>query len=603
MILQALKEYYDRLPGELAPEGFEKKTFEFLIVINKKGEYVDILDTREPDEKKLVGKTFELPRSHSRQSSSAYKTTFLLWDHIGYVLGLPVEDEKSKKQHITWLNMLNSLPLELKKNEGIAAILRFYDSGEVKKAIISPKITDCLKVKPCNISFQLDSDQFSIIPCHKAVKDYVVKSLKSINKSDNELDNDTDNKVGTCLITGERGIIVRTHNKTFINKDANSLVCFQKDSGYDSYGKEQGYNAPIIQSTEFAYVTALKTLLKSSKQKIMIGNTVTIFWSQKKTQFESIFAQFFKGAENDNPSDNILLVESLLKSPRSGEFLQDPSNIKFFVLGLAQGGGIRICVRFWKVGTIADFAGNIRQHFLDLELIKPDFEPRFFTINQLLKYASPLDDKDRIPPNIEGDFMRCIMDGTSYPSTLLQLVLRRIKNDGPPKEGKSDRWGANKSVRIALVKACLNRYLRKKDLTAKEFKMELDTEQSSVAYRLGCIFAILERIQEKANPKINTTIRERYYGAACCTPITVFPTLLRLKNHHIAKMENKKEAAFFERIIGKILIPPNDLIKPINKFPPYLSLHEQGEFAIGYYHQRQDLFTSKKKTPSEEAIK
>ena len=110
-------------------------------------------------------------------------------------------------------------------------------------------------------------------------------------------------------------------------------------------------------------------------------------------------------------------------------------------------------------------------------------------------------------------------------------------------------------------------------------------------------------VKEKANPKINTTIRERYYGAACCTPLTVFPTLLRLKNHHIKKLENKWEAGFFERLIGETIKPPDDMIKPIYKFPPHLTLYEQGEFAIGYYHQRQDFFTSKKKDALNKAKK
>jgi CRISPR-associated protein Csd1 len=601
MILHSLKEYYDRLSEELAPEGFERKCLEYLIIINRKGEFIDIEDTREKVGKRLMGKTFELPRSISRSGSSSYKTTFLLWDHIGYVLGMPFEDKLSEKQHETWLATLHSLPLELKSDEGVTAILLFYSSGEFRKAIDSPKIKECIKSKPCNMSFQLDIDQFCIIPCRKAVKNYVVKKLKY--SSSNDAGNDINCKMGVCLISGNRGTIVRTHSKTFISKDANSLVCFQKKSGYDSYRKEQGYNAPVIKSTEFAYITSLNTLLKSQTQKLMIGKTVTIFWSQKKTQFETIFAWFFNEVEKDDPSDNVLIVESLLKSPQSGEFIQDPPDIKFFILGLAQGGGHRICVRFWKAGPIADFARNIRQHFLDLELKKPAFEPRFYTINQLLKYSSPLDDKDRIPPNIEGDIMRSIMDGTLYPLTLFQQVLRRIKSDGPPKESKSDRWGANKSVRIALVKAFLNRYIRKNNPTKKEFIMELDTEQNSVAYRLGRIFAVLERIQEKANPKINTTIRERYYGAACCTPLTVFPTLLRLKNHHIKKLDNKWEVGFFERLIGETIKPPNNSIKPIYEFPPHLTLHEQGEFAIGYYHQRQDLFTSKKEKASIEVVK
>jgi len=104
---------------------------------------------------------------------------------------------------------------------------------------------------------------------------------------------------------------------------------------------------------------------------------------------------------------------------------------------------------------------------------------------------------------------------------------------------------------------------------------------------LGRLFAVLEKIQEEANPGINATIREKFYGAACATPVTVFTNLLRLKNHHLAKMDNRGRVINFEQLLGAIMSHLTD-------FPAHLNLHQQGLFAIGYYHQRQDFFTSKK---------
>jgi CRISPR-associated protein (Cas_Csd1). len=116
--------------------------------------------------------------------------------------------------------------------------------------------------------------------------------------------------------------------------------------------------------------------------------------------------------------------------------------------------------------------------------------------------------------------------------------------------------------------------------------MALDTEQPSIGYQLGRLFAVLEKIQEEANPGLNTTIKERYYGAACSSPVIVFGTLIRLKNHHLAKIDNQGRVTNLERLVGEIL-------SHIDDFPAHLDLHEQGKFAIGYYHQRQDLFTKK----------
>jgi CRISPR-associated protein Csd1 len=119
--------------------------------------------------------------------------------------------------------------------------------------------------------------------------------------------------------------------------------------------------------------------------------------------------------------------------------------------------------------------------------------------------------------------------------------------------------------------------------------MSLDSNQPSIGYQLGRLFATLEKIQEEANPGLNATIREKFYGAACASPVTVFSNLLRLKNHHLAKIDSKGRVVNFEKLLAEI-------IGRFDDFPAHLDLHEQGRFAIGYYHQRQEFFTKKDDT-------
>ena len=72
-------------------------------------------------------------------------------------------------------------------------------------------------------------------------------------------------------------------------------------------------------------------------------------------------------------------------------------------------------------------------------------------------------------------------------------------------------------------------------------------------------------------------------------PVMVFPTLLKLKNHHITKLEKEKKgrAVNLEKLIGVIM---QDVV---DEFPSQLSLQDQGRFAIGYYHQKQHPSTYK----------
>ena len=118
--------------------------------------------------------------------------------------------------------------------------------------------------------------------------------------------------------------------------------------------------------------------------------------------------------------------------------------------------------------------------------------------------------------------------------------------------------------------------------------MCLDEGNTNIGYRLGRLFAVLEKIQTDANPGLNATIRDRFYGAASSTPVAVFANLMRLSNHHLSKLEKEKPGLFISRkqLLGEIL-------NPVQDFPAHLALADQGRFAIGYYHQTQDLWTKK----------
>jgi CRISPR-associated protein Csd1 len=200
-------------------------------------------------------------------------------------------------------------------------------------------------------------------------------------------------------------------------------------------------------------------------------------------------------------------------------------------------------------------------------------DPEYPSLFRLLTACAVQRKSDNIPPNLGGEIMRSALSGNRFPATWLNAAVSRCR--------------AEQDVgyyRAAAIKACLSRNFSYS--TPEDIKPMLDPYNPNVAYRLGRLFATLEKIQEEANPALNATIRERYYGAASSTPVTVFTTLLRLKNHHVAKLVAKSRAGWFEKLIGEIM-------GGISAFPPHLALPDQGMFAIGYYHQRQALFTKR----------
>jgi CRISPR-associated protein Csd1 len=590
MILQALKEYYDRKAADpengIAPEGFERKELQFLVVIDRNGALIALEDTREKMGKKLVGKTFLVPRSVPRSGGKSYATSFLLWDHFGYLLAHPQDDEKTPKQHKTWIDALSQLPEELKADDGVAAMIKFYASNGVTAVKGASNWKDCAELPSCNMAFRLAGDCVPV-PCRPAVQAHVQAASSRDADADSD-DHGEPRVVARCLVTGEIGEIARIHGKTPINKDAKTLVGFQKHAGYDSYRKVQGFNAPVSKSAEFAYTTALNSLLKSSTSRMKVGDAVTVFWAAKPCSIESEWLNYFDPPK-DNPDRGVKAVESLYASVRNGAFSPDDESNRFFVLGLAPS-SVRIAIRFWIADTVSSMARKIWQHFEDIRIVHGPKEHDSIPLHFLLVSTAALGEAEKIPPNLAGDTMRAILEGRPYPQTLLQAAIRRARAEQAEHDGRTGKSLPNvPHERAALIKACLNRSLRfNKTEHMEEMKVSLDLNNTNTGYRLGRLFCVLERIQSEANPGINATIRDRFYGAASSTPVTVFGNLLRLANSHVSKLEKEKPglAVLRKQLLGEVM-------NGVRDFPAHLALEEQGRFAIGYYHQMQDFFTRK----------
>jgi len=566
MILQALNEYYQRktrLPdSDLAPPGFEHKAIPFLIVLTADGNFVSLDDTREGEGKKKIAKSYLVPQAVKRSSGVAAN---LLWDHSGYVFGV---DDKGKpkrahEQHLAFTETIRSR-FAASMDAGIQAVLSFLEHGNFE-AVFSHPLWPEIQETGANLTFRLEGDYEPV--CERpAVAD--VLSTK---------DDSNPEKASLCLVSGEADVIERLHPSVKgiwgAQSSGASIVSFNLDA-FSSYGKSQGGNAPVGKRAVFSYTTALNHLLaKDSRQRIQVGDASTVFWAATPGHpMEELFPGLFSEPPKDNPDLGTAAVAALLNAPKTGAGSLEDDDTRFYVLGLAPNAA-RIAVRFWHIKTVGELAVNIRRHFDDLRIAHAPHEPETLSLFRLLVATAMLGKSENIPPNLGGDVMRSVIEGLLYPQTLLSGAIRRIR--------------AEQEItypRAAIIKACINRQSGKEEL-----KVALDENNTNTAYRLGRLFAVLERIQERANPGINATIRDRYYGAASSTPVTVFSTLLKLKNHHLAKLENKGEAINYEKLLGQI-------IDGVIDFPAQLALQDQGRFAIGYYHQRQAFFTKSEST-------
>ena len=599
MILQALANYYQRLIEEdnleIAPEGFQKKEIPFIIILTNRGEFVDLEDTRTLFGKKLVGRNYLVPKEKERSGSKACQTANLLWDHYGYVFSIPKSDSKNdremaRKQHEAFIKNLRTLSENFSDDSEINSVYQFLSKGDFTKVFLNPRWSECRKIPGCNLSFRLYG-QNRLICENENIREYIVSGSSQENgdKEDGEPVSATE---GICLVNGEYSPIARLHPRTPIlgkSKSNAKIVSFQKNMGFDSYGKLQSFNAPVSKRVAFAYTTALNYLLaRDSRQKIQVGDSTMVFWAEKENQMENVFADIFGEPPKGQPEQDYKSLVALFRSPESGVKAELDPSTEFFILGLSPNAA-RIAVRFWYAGTVGNIANNIWQHFDDMEIVKGQKDWHKVSLRSLLRSTALLEKDDNIAPNLAGETMKAILNGTPYPQTLLSSVITRIKAEQSKKDNSGNSIQNVSYTRAALIKAILVRKTRFYNRNEKEVNMSLDITNTNPGYLLGRLFAVLEKTQENANPGINATIRDRFYGSASSTPVIVFSRLMTLNKHHIAKLENKGQVVNIERKISEIM----DKLPADNPFPTFLSMSDQGRFAVGYYHQRQDLFTKK----------
>lgn len=569
MILQALDAYYRRKQADPDPAkrlpafGFEDKEIPFVIEIDAQGGLLQIADTRSIAGKKKIAQRFLVPQGVKKTSGVAAN---LLWDNAEYVLGLDTrgKPERVTEQHTAFRERIQALPQEAMADAGIHAVLNFLDSFTQDQIENHPLFEDITSSNPL-MSFRLQGDLELI--CQRPA---LISGLMDSGAGG------TDDKTrATCLVTGKPATIERIHPAIKgvwgAQTSGANIVSFNKDA-FNSFGKAQGANAPIGQGTVFSYTTAINHLLdKGSRQRIQVGDTSTVFWSEEPHELEMGLADIFGEPVKDNPDAGTDAIRALYKAVHSGSFANGDAHTRFHVLGLAPNAA-RISIRFWETATAMELARRIQQHFDDLNIAHAPHEPEYLSLFRLLTHLAVLNKADNIPPNLGGEIMRAILEGLPYPVSMLNLAVQRSRAEQKPTH-----------ARAAAIKAYLNRLGRRHHPNQKEFLPMLDVANMNPAYRLGRLFAVLEKIQEEASPGLNATIRDRYYGAASSTPVSVFTTLLRLKNHHLGKLSPGR-AVQMERLLGEIM-------QGLDDFPRQLPLPEQGHFALGYYHQRQAFFT------------
>lgn len=603
MILQSLNRYYERAEN-MPHEGWVRRGVDYVLVLDQHGTCVAIESIGEPKKNKLIPRDVLVPAigkqvlKHTNSGNDAN----LLWDNASFVFGTGNKGAGKLNAFIStlrdWLGEVT--------DPGLTAVVTFCervkDSSDVVPALVERfGFKDDFDKRDPVLVFRLTTD-VEYVHFRPAVRSAYETKLGA-NGADGL-------PIGNCLVSGKQDVPLALNESVIKGvwggQPAGCNIVSFNARAFESYGKKDrnGENAPISASASFSYTTALNHLL-ASQQRTQIGDASTVFWAEEPHDLEAMVPNLFGEPKKDDPNAGTAALQKLYSAVHTGKFAVGKSDDRFHVLGLAPNAA-RISIRFWETEPAIVLAKRIAKHFDDIQITHADFDREHLPLPALLKASSrrKSDGSYDIPPRLGGDVLHTIMAGENlpFPAEWLGQTLQRCRADQAKKNATTGKPVRHVNYeRAAIIKACINRNIRWKQLSEKGMTVGLDKNCKDLAYRLGRLFVTYERIQEiSAERELNRSILAAYYGAAMTTPRVVFPRLMRLNQHHMRDLRRRNPGihVYFDKLLQEI----GDGIPAPGSLPATMNLENQGKFTIGYYHQRQEFYASKSNSEADETI-
>lgn len=614
MLIRSLCDYYDiqSARGEAASDIMSEQPVHWMVMLTPDGRVADIIDKRIEEsvpqkngKVKIVKKPIvvSLPKRTQKTGIDAniieHRPLYIFGLNYDAKIGLTPDDKtgKARKSHEAFV----------KKN------LEFFDGidSEIARAYVNfiknwvpENETENEQLKKLGKEYQGSYYIFALdgSPECKLHKDKVVlaKYEKLMAKAAAETA-ESDDGIMMCPIEGERLRAARIHDKIKGIKGGNSvgavLVNFNS-SAFESYGKSQSMNSGISEKAMKKYTSSLNKLLADPMHHIYSDDMTVVFFAMKHN--DKAECDLFNGylnssngvTEDSTKADVKAVSENIYYKGQTGNAQvldKDVDNgVDFFVAGFTPNSS-RICQKFMVRNKFGKIIDNVKQHQQDMAICGSNGEIPLWRINKEL--VSP-NSANAISPALQSDIFQAILNGTNYPYTLLETVVRRVCTD-------SDTDSNNKikinEVRAGLIKAFINRKARING-DKEEITMTLNPENTNPAYLCGRLFAVLEKIQlEATDVKLNRTIKDAYFSSASSRPALIMPRLIDLSNYHLRKLKEGR-AIYFSKLINEIMGKIKDSL------PTNLSIMEKGEFQLGYFQQNKDFFAEQNKNEEPETV-
>lgn len=559
-------------------------------------------------------------------------------DEAGYALGVGKEkkggfDEKAKQKHDAFLRFLGEIQVSpLVKDRELREALESLDAVIKSKLVEKdPKYKEIINKDWISFAYEgggLAGKHLFQHPDIQAFWQDRVASEVAKHKKSGEIER------GFCSVCGKHDILIRiipTKAKLFggrrqlMSINANAFVSFNTDAddAHLSLCLTCGENAAqtlhhLLESQRHNQILMTDLKAKGRPNYDTFKNHQAVFWLKHEPkggpeeEEQDLLTLFSAPLDPDPKAEATLnLLHEVLKTPyRPRDYLLSLPDNRFYLAVLSPNGKGRIAVREWITVSLWPLVNNLNVFVEALKIVGPaGEEPRAFSIPRIIETLkntrrakkpregekSGIQNIVDVSPNLLRGLLRTAYLGQPPPPGLLEAAVLRLRTP----QGRAITANSEDASSFQILASAIKLALTFGQEEAKTMQQLAYREKP--AYLSGCLFAVLEEIQRiHAKPKkLNTTIVDRFYGAASLTPkATVGGVLLgRAKTSHLPKLRRNGQGYRMEKLLTEVM----NRIDASGGFPHTLAMSGQAEFALGYYHQRAAL-AFKKETPEEQIL-
>ena len=564
MILHELRALALR-EGLVDDPAFESKPVAWIIQLDENGVYLGLkstyIDVPLPEGRKGKPKRqaamMAIPRRSGRRSN---ETADFLVDKSEYVLGVEPDGKREavvleRRRKLFWRSLQDAVAAT-SSNVGLAVVEFLVNNADRMQCIA--ELEEAGYASNDLFTFDVDNE---LLHEDEALRSWWT-GPPVVHGAPGE------GNLHQCLLCGQRRSPVGKHHSTLIPGGVTAgvpLVTFNS-AAFEKYGLERNDNAPICRDCMTAYVEGLRRLINARyissrtgdavrpQNTRLSGDTTAVYWSSVEDSLLGVLGELLYSPQQ---------VRDLLASPHRGQRSHAASG-RFFCLILSGAQG-RAMLRSMHSGTLAELEQSLKKYF-DAVCLEGRDEARPQPLIGLLKSLVLEGKLDRLPPRLAGEVFLGVLFGTPMPRLVLAASVARNR--------------AEQKVTPERA-ALLQIYFNSRKQTEVPL-VSLNEASTLPAYRLGRLLAAYERVQVEAQGRnLNRTLVDRYFGAASTRPGVVYPQLIKLSKTHLGKLGSR--GTYLEKLVG-------DIMDGLATFPAMLSLEEQGQFALGYYHQRQRFF-------------